>query len=216
MSPPPQEACLIVPHGRAEVPSRLLPPHQHTLSHPAPPPFPKRSVQPEEVCLIAESGTGVPPLTSQPAPRLPRSTPAAPTSPASHPPTCLIFAPFTSDLCPNGTPYPSPEHRSGYPTARARRSVGTPHTLASLARRGLSNCARTFLPPSDPANGSFNGHHPKSKIPGSRGCVGVLKKRMQVNSWADQATLACFLRTRSSGASVHMKRAFTPSSRPIS
>ena len=46
-------------------------------------------------------------------------------SPEDHSHLCV-------DLCPIGTPHPSPEQRSGYHPARARRSVRTPHTLASL------------------------------------------------------------------------------------
>ena len=91
-----------------------------------------------------QSRSGVPPLTSASALPLSHATfPPHQLHRPACPKTCLIFAPFTSDLCPIGTPYTSPEQRSGYHTAQARRSVGTPHTLASLARRGLSNCART-------------------------------------------------------------------------
>lgn len=62
----------------------------------------------------------------------------------SHPKTSLIFAPSTSDRCPNGTRYPSPEQRSGYHTTQARRSVGTPHNLSSLTTYSK---ASPLLPP---------------------------------------------------------------------
>ncbi len=75
-------------------------------------------------------------------------------------------APRTPNPCPNGTPNTSPEQRSGYHPAQARRSVGTPHTLHptdSAHACRFSRCSRR----SDPAIPAESGsqYHSQARSP---------------------------------------------------
>ena len=69
-----------------------------------------------------------------------------PLSPISQTPRphSLIPPELPRTPCPNRTPHPSPEHRSGFATAPPPRSEGTPHTPITYPKHALPQSA---LPP---------------------------------------------------------------------